>query len=148
MLERGPYKDKEAVYQKAREIRKKEGLGYKRISKRLSELGYEKISWSTISNWVGDIEHSKEKQRENISKALRSESVAECGSKKSIRSYLEREREERKCENCNRSDWMGEQITLEIHRKTDKSYENCSEEEIEWLCPNCHSMTDGWRGRN
>jgi len=120
MIENGPYKDREKAYKKAREIRKEEGIGYKRISKRLSNLGYDEISWSTISNWVDDIEHSKEKQSESISKALRCDSIKECGSKQTIRDFLKRERDRKKCENCNHSKWMGEQITLEVHRKVDK----------------------------
>jgi hypothetical protein len=146
MLKKGPYKDNEEAYKKARKIRKEEGLGYKRISQKLSELGYDDVSWSTISNWVGDIKHSKEKQAKSISKALRNKSVKECKSKSSIRDYLKRSKENC-CENCGRSKWMKKEITLEIHRTVDKDYSECEEKDIEWLCPNCHSLTDNWRGK-
>ena len=52
----------------------------------------------------------------------------------------------RKCECCGLTEWLGEPINLEIHHlngiRTDNRLEN-----LELLCPNCHSYTDNWRGR-
>ena len=42
---------------------------------------------------------------------------------------------------------MGSPITLELDHK-DGNNENNARENLEALCPNCHSTTETWRGRN
>ena len=50
------------------------------------------------------------------------------------------------CENCHLSQWQGQSIPLEIHHingvNTDNRLENLC-----LLCPNCHALTDHYRGR-
>lgn len=54
---------------------------------------------------------------------------------------------EYKCERCLRSEWEKEPIPLELHHingdNTDNRLEN-----LMLLCPNCHALTDNYRGRN
>lgn len=52
-----------------------------------------------------------------------------------------------KCNRCNLKEWQGEEITLELEHK-DGNSENNNRENLECLCPNCHSLTSTWRGRN
>lgn len=50
----------------------------------------------------------------------------------------------RKCENCGLTEWLGKEITLEIHH-IDGDHLNNSLENLQLLCPNCHSYTENWR---
>ena len=52
-----------------------------------------------------------------------------------------------KCVKCNISEWFGKKISLELEHK-DGNHHNNKRENLEALCPNCHSITDTWRGRN
>ena len=51
------------------------------------------------------------------------------------------------CAKCGINEWLGEQIALELEHK-DGNNQNNLRENLEGLCPNCHSITDTWRGRN
>lgn len=54
---------------------------------------------------------------------------------------------EYRCECCNRTEWLGKPIKLELHHingiKDDLRIEN-----LQILCPNCHAFTDNYRGKN
>ncbi len=53
---------------------------------------------------------------------------------------------EKKCENCGNTEWLGQPIPLELDHvngdKRDNSIEN-----LRILCPNCHAMTETYRGK-
>lgn len=52
-----------------------------------------------------------------------------------------------KCNCCGISDWLAKPITLEIdHIDGFRNHNN--PENLRFLCPNCHSQTSTWRGRN
>ena len=54
---------------------------------------------------------------------------------------------QRKCACCGNTEWMGQPIPLELHHlnavRDDQRLEN-----IQLLCPNCHALTDNYRGKN
>lgn len=52
-----------------------------------------------------------------------------------------------KCEKCQRETWEGQPIPLEVHHK-DGDHLNNELENLELLCPNCHALTENWRGKN
>lgn len=51
------------------------------------------------------------------------------------------------CSSCGLSEWLGKPLTLEIdHINGDHS--DHRRENLTGVCPNCHSLTPTWRGRN
>lgn len=52
-----------------------------------------------------------------------------------------------RCECCGNSEWLGNPIKLEVHHIDGDHYNN-EIENLQLLCPNCHSMTPNWRGKN
>lgn len=52
-----------------------------------------------------------------------------------------------KCNNCELTDWLGNPIPLELEH-IDGNSSNNKLENLELLCPNCHSLTDTYRGKN
>jgi hypothetical protein len=85
------------------------------------------------------------------------------GPKRSIQTYLNNEkfiqsfklknrliREnifEHKCMNCDGTEWQKIKIPLELHHK-DGNNSNNNLSNLELLCPNCHALTDNYRGKN
>lgn len=51
------------------------------------------------------------------------------------------------CENCGNSTWMNVPIPLEIHHKNG-NYQDNTFDNLILLCPNCHALTDNYRGKN
>lgn len=51
------------------------------------------------------------------------------------------------CENCRKKKWLGKEMPLELHHK-DGNRKNNLLSNLELLCPNCHSFTENYRGKN
>ena len=51
------------------------------------------------------------------------------------------------CENCGLSKWLDKPITLELEH-IDGNNQNNVKENLKLLCPNCHSFTETWKGKN
>lgn len=54
---------------------------------------------------------------------------------------------EHKCEDCQLITWKNKPIPLELHH-IDGDRENNLIENLQLLCPNCHALTDNYRGKN
>lgn len=70
-----------------------------------------------------------------------------------IKSFLLKEKlfrdglKEKKCEICGVSMWQGIELPLELHYKNGKHNDN-SFDNLQILCPNCHSIQEGNSGAN
>jgi hypothetical protein len=54
---------------------------------------------------------------------------------------------EERCEECGLVAWRGRPLGLELHHINGDGLDNRLEN-LQLLCPNCHSQTDTWGGRN
>jgi DNA-binding XRE family transcriptional regulator len=54
---------------------------------------------------------------------------------------------EERCECCGASEWLGRPLSLQLHHRNGDGKDNRLEN-LTLLCPNCHSQTDTWGGRN
>lgn len=54
---------------------------------------------------------------------------------------------EYKCQHCGIEEWYGNKISLELDH-IDGNNLNNSIDNLRLLCPNCHSITPTWRGKN
>ena len=52
-----------------------------------------------------------------------------------------------KCNRCGLNEWLGEELILELEH-IDGNNRNNDRTNLEMICPNCHSLTKTWRGRN
>ena|SRR5882672_2557929 len=52
-----------------------------------------------------------------------------------------------KCSECSLSEWRGKKLSLELEHK-DGNHQNNEPENVCLLCPNCHSQTPTFRGKN
>lgn len=55
--------------------------------------------------------------------------------------------QDEKCNKCGLDNWLGEPLVLELEHKDGNHFNNLRDN-LEMLCPNCHSLTETWRGRN
>jgi len=67
-------------------------------------------------------------------------------SKDTIRRYLQLTRDY-KCESCGLTVWNNIKILMESHH-IDGNHKNNNDDNLQLLCPNCHAITDNYKGKN
>lgn len=137
---RGPYKNRKALYEKARALRR-EGLGYRTIAAELNGA----VPWGTIASWVNDIPADARKSYEAamaIERAKRP--LHTLKRKESIRRRYIEERGHR-CEACGLTNWRDGPLWLEMHRMGGSASAYTDPANIQLLCLNCHAQTTGYR---
>lgn len=114
-----------------------------------------KVFWTYINEYGIDISHFSKKVT-NIGNCLNShnEKTAEEYSKgrliklsRLMDKMLKENVKEYKCEICGISEWNNKYIKLQIHHINGNHYDN-DINNIQFLCPNCHSQTDTFCGKN
>lgn len=63
-----------------------------------------------------------------------------------LRDFLE-EKFGKKCFSCGNAEWMGKEIPLDIHHK-DGDCSNNKVDNVQFLCKNCHALTDTFGTKN
>lgn len=132
------YKNREDDYLLAIKLRK-EGYGYTTIANKLEG----DVPVSTVRNWVSYIGTDKEEAYEKSDHFKPKKSFNQLAGKNTIRKRFI-ELHGYFCDSCELTEWNDRDITLELHH-IDGNKKNNVEENIELLCPNCHSQTDNFR---
>ena len=142
-MKRGPYKHPKQLYLDARELRK-QGFGYRTIAAKLGN----QVSWRTISNWVRDITSDMRKAHKFSEDLFKRpfKSFEEIQGIRTRRQYLIRTRGHR-CEQCLNETWFNKKIPIEIDH-IDGNKQNNTLENLRLICPNCHALTETYKGKN
>ena len=120
------------------------GGNYSTIKRKIKELNLD-ISHFTGQGWnKGDRFRPVVKPREL--KEILVENSTFVSTYKLKNRLLKEGLKEYKCECCGRTEWMNKPIPLELHHingiQNDLRIEN-----LQILCPNCHTFTDNYRGK-
>lgn len=114
----------------------------KSISAKTSEKAIKQIAYLKSKEIIDKITKTKrEAHKKHILKSNYTDLSFE-----SLRYRILYEQNE-KCNRCGLDEWMNTPLVLELEHKDGNHYNN-ERSNLEMLCPNCHSLTSTWRGRN
>jgi len=110
-----------------------------------------RISIGHVCESCGETWHRESGSRSRVCKkcrkpCVRNKPVEQCGNNRARRRALIRERGHR-CETCRRTTWRGQPITIELEHVNGNSEDN-EKGNLQLICPNCHSQTPTYKGRN
>ena len=122
---------------------KPSGANYTTIHS-LIDLYHLDTSHFTGQGWNVDQAFKPQKEY-SLSEILVSKSPYRCNRRLKMR-LIEAGLKEKKCEKCGLTEWLQNDIPIELHHingiKTDNRLSN-----LQFLCPNCHAQTENYRGR-
>ena len=119
------------------------GGNYKIIHKAIKEYDLD-ISHFTGQGWNTDL-HFKPAEAKPIEDILVADSNYQ--SYKLKRRLIQEGLKDNICERCRLSEWQGAPIPLELHHINGNNRDNRLEN-LALLCPNCHALTESYRGKN
>jgi rubrerythrin len=109
----------------------------------------------TLNNWLDKMgyDYKGNQGGKNIKKDPKRKTALEYMKSTHVKSYklkaklLEDGLKEYICESCEGTEWVGKPIPLELHHVDGNHYNN-ELDNLELLCPNCHALTENYRGKN
>jgi hypothetical protein len=127
---------------------KEAGGNYKTINGRMSGMGLDPLKvFGDIKKRQGYLKYRK---RAKLPKKPLAEILVDnshTGTSNLRKRLINEGMLEERCSSCRLDEWMGTKIPLELDHingvNTDNRLEN-----LRILCPNCHALTDTYRGRN
>lgn len=119
------------------------GGNYNTVNKKINELKLD-TSHFTGQGWNVGLKF-KPKEAISIQDILVEESNYQ--SYKLSKRLIKEGFKEQKCEYCGLTTWLDKPIKLELHHINGIHSDNRLEN-LQLLCPNCHSYTDSYRGKN
>lgn len=136
----------ESLYNKCPEIRKKNSEKVKEAHKRDPKKFTKHMKKGHMCGWKnGGYNNSGYKYKYSIEEIFIKESSHPTTDIKNR--LIEEKILSYQCSKCKISEWVGKEISLELHHKNGDRYDNRIIN-LEFLCPNCHSQTKHFRGRN
>ena len=119
------------------------GGNYKVLHHRIKTLGLDTSHWTGQAHLEG--KHHNYNPPVPLEKILVENS--NYGSFQLKNRLLQEGRLERRCYECNLTEWRGKPVPVELEHKNGNKYDN-REENLTLLCPNCHALTPTYRGKN
>ncbi len=121
------------------------GSNYDTVKRKIKELHLD-VSHMTGKAWNQGVRYTPLRQAQPLSEILVEHSAFVNANH--LRERLLREGlKQHRCECCGNTEWQGKPIPLELHHvnavRDDQRLEN-----LQLLCPNCHALTDNYRGKN
>ena len=120
------------------------GANYNRVKRDIKRLGLD-ISHMTGKAWNVGERYKKLKDPIPLEKILVKDSTYKNTYSLKNRIFKEGLKEKR-CECCGNTTWLGKEIPLELHH-INGDHSDLRIENLQILCPNCHSLTDNYRGK-
>ena len=105
------------------------GGNYRSIKRKLQKLNVDTSHW-TGQAWSKD-QRKKDWSQYTKASRLKKHLICEKG---------------HKCQSCDLTHWQNQLISLEVHH-IDGDASNNIKDNLQLLCPNCHSFTENFRGR-
>lgn len=119
-----------------------EGSNPKTLRKKLDEFNVD-YSHFTGQGWNQGLKF-KPKKKKSLDSILVKDSNYQ--SYKLLKRLISEGKKEQKCERCGNTEWEGQTVPLELHH-IDGDRSNNTFENLQILCPNCHALTDNYRGK-
>lgn len=121
--------------------KKKKSVSAKKSDKLKNSLSKLRIFNKQINNYKNNIEKIKKTWNDKI---MNENFDSLSYERKKKRVVLE---QNNKCNHCGIDTWNNKPLILELEHK-DGDNKNNLRDNLEALCPNCHSQTSTWRGKN